>query len=68
MRRNGFLPYEWISDSTGIRVEPPGWENLTKYLEDTREGYVRDYWKDQPVHGEIFSEKDALSGVLAPIT
>jgi len=68
LRRKGFVPYSWISDSTRSRTKPSSWSGLQDFAETAREAYRKDLWASQDWHIEIFTEKDAMSGVLAPIT
>jgi hypothetical protein len=68
LRRKGFVPYSWISDSTRSRTKPSSWSGLQDFADTAREAYRKNLWASQDWHIEIFTEKDAMSGVLAPIT
>ena len=68
MRRNGELPYQWIADNTRWMRKPATYSDLEEAVQETAEFYRRRLWDDQGVYVEVWLEKDALSGVLYPIT
>ena len=68
MRRNGELPYQWIADNTRWMRTPTSYSNLEQAVQETAEFYRRRLWDDQGVYVEVWLEKDALAGVLYPIT
>jgi len=68
MRRVGILPYDFIADAARSRFKPRTYSGLRSFLERSAEAYRRALWDNQPVYVEIWCEKDALRGVLLPIT
>ena len=68
MRRSGLIPYEWIADSTRWMRKPQTYNSLEDALQLTKETYRRALWSNQESYVEIWLEKEALSGVLHPIT
>ena len=68
MRRNGELPYQWIADNTRWMRKPTSYTSLEQAVHETAEFYRRRVWDDQGVYVEVWLEKDALAGVLYPIT
>jgi hypothetical protein len=68
MRRSGDLPYGWITDGSRIRYKPKSYAGGQAALENTARSYRRDMWIDQQVHVEVWSEKDAIRGVVWPVT
>jgi hypothetical protein len=68
LRRAGVLPYGWITDGTRLRLKPLTWSSTQAALENTAKMYRRDLWIDQDVHVEIWTEKDAIRGVVYPVT
>jgi hypothetical protein len=68
MRRAGDLPYSWITDGSRLRLQPNTWDSASQALEVTAELYRRALWFDQAVHVEVWSEKDAIRGVVYPVT
>ena len=68
LRRAGVLPYGWITDGTRLRLKPLTWSSTQAALQNTAKMYRRDLWIDQDVHVEIWTEKDAIRGVVYPVT
>jgi hypothetical protein len=68
LRREGLIPYGWISDSSRRRLKPSSWSGLEDFADTAREAYRKDLWARQAWHIEVFTEKDAMTGVLNPIT
>ena len=64
LREDGRMLFRWIADNTRWTHEPVSHDSMTAALEETRRTYRRQLWNDQPVHVELWCEKDALSGVL----
>ncbi|WP_235815601.1 hypothetical protein [Cypionkella psychrotolerans] len=68
LRREGRLNYEAIADSSRFMRKPQtfnGWEDA---LRDTARFYRKDLWADTDLEVEIWLEKNALAGVLFPVT
>lgn len=68
MRRAGELPFSWLADNTRWMRKPASHESLGDLLHDTARLYRRSVWSDQEAYVEVWLEKDALSGVLMPVT
>ena len=68
LRRNGEIPYSWITDGTRFTLKPNTWTDLDAMLEDAGASYRRALWHNQPVEVMILSEKDAITGAILPIT
>lgn len=68
LRRCGDLPYSWITDGSRLRLQPETWDSAAIALATTAHSYRRALWSDQPVHVEIWTEKDAIRGVILPVT
>ena len=68
MRENGLIPYGWIADNTRWQIKPRTDRSLADALTRWQGAYRRDLWADQPDYVEIWVEKDALAGVISPIT
>jgi hypothetical protein len=68
MRREGELPYGWITDGTRWQRKPATHSSLDNFLHSAGEHYRRQLWNNQDAYVEIWLEKDALSGVLYPVT
>jgi hypothetical protein len=68
LRRAGAIPYDRITDGTRWINKPPSFDSLEQMLEDAAASYRRALWHDQPVEVHLYSEKDAISGVVLPVT
>ena len=68
MRVSDVLPYSWISDSTRWQRKPITHNNIQEALEATARLYRKALWNDIDAYVEIWIEKDALAGVIYPIT
>jgi hypothetical protein len=68
MRRLGLIPYAWITDGTRISDKPSSWSGLADFADTVAQAYRKDLWERQPHYIEVFCEKDAMSGVIRPVT
>lgn len=68
MRRAGELPYGWLTDCTRYQCKPESYRDVDHVLEETARLYRKDLWADAGCYVEIWIEKDALSGVIYPVT
>jgi hypothetical protein len=67
MRENSTLDWTLIVD--GSRVVDRGnlWNNPSQIIQAAVNGYRRNYWQEQPLLIEVWSEKSTIQGVLAPV-
>lgn len=68
LRRAGELPYHWITDGSRLSLKPETFTDAQAALANTAAMYRRDLWIDQHVHVEVWAEKDAITGVIYPVT
>jgi hypothetical protein len=68
LRRRGDMPYSWITDGSRLRLKPRTYTGAKAALLHTANTYRRALWADQDVHVEFWSEKDAIRGVVYPVT
>ena len=68
MRRKREMPYEWIADNTRLMRKPNTHASLGHALQATSDYYRRALWLDQDAYVEVWLEKEALSGVVYPVT
>jgi hypothetical protein len=68
MRRAGDLPYDWLADNTRWQRKPRTFASVEDALRDTAAFYRKSLWTDADSYVEIWLEKDALAGVLYPVT
>jgi hypothetical protein len=67
MRLDGSLAYGKITDGHRSRRLTYQHGGLREAIENAHELYRRNFWIDQPVHVEVWCEKDALTGIIAPV-
>ena len=68
LRRQGRLQYESIADATRWMRKPRSFDSIEDALEETARTYRRNLWRDADDLVEIWLEKDALAGVVYPVT
>jgi hypothetical protein len=68
MRRDGMLPYGWIVDNLRYQRKPKTYGGIEQALREAARVYRRDLWDSAGCHIETWLEKDALSGVIYPVT
>jgi hypothetical protein len=68
LRRAGHVSYADITDGTRWITKPESWNSLDQMLNDAATSYRRALWHDQATEVQIFTEKDAISGVVLPVT
>ena len=68
MRRDGSLPYDWLADNTRWQRKPRTFHSVEDALQNTAAFYRKSLWRDADFYVEIWLEKDALAGVVLPIT
>jgi hypothetical protein len=66
-REQGHIPWEWIVDETRSLERTSTWANPAEYARCVARSYRRDFWDQQPVRCEVWSEKGTVRGVLAPV-
>jgi hypothetical protein len=68
MRLTGELAYGTITDSTRWQRKPRTFSSIDEALDDTLRFYRKSLWADANCYVEIWIEKDALAGVILPVT
>src|SRR5262249_9055851 len=68
LRRSGRLDYGLIADSTRWMRKPRSYDSVEDALAETARTYRRNLWRDADSYVEIWIEKDALAGVIYPVT
>lgn len=68
MRRNRLLPYDWLADNTRWQRKPVTFDSVEEALYDTAHLYRKALWTNADAYVEVWLEKDALAGVVTPIT
>lgn len=67
-RRAGLIDPRRITDRLRQANRVSCWADLPEFLRTVRRSYRREKWTSQPVTVEVWWEKDALAGVLEPVT
>jgi hypothetical protein len=67
LRKRGDVEYSWITDGTRWRHGHTRYASLQDFQVRAAALYRLDYWVNSNVHVEIWIEKDALAGVIAPV-
>jgi hypothetical protein len=66
-RERGHIPWEWIVDETRTIKRTPTGDDPAAYARCVARSYRRDFWNQQPVRCEVWSEKGTVRGVLQPV-
>jgi hypothetical protein len=66
-REQGDIPWEWIVDETRSLERTATWNDPEHYARCVARSYRRDFWNQQPVRCEVWSEKGTIRGVLQPV-
>ena len=68
MRKDGSLPYDWLADNTRWQRKPRTYNSIEDALINTAQFYRKALWADADCYVEVWLEKDALAGVVYPVT
>ena len=64
LRRNGTVPYRWISDSSRMGYHTATYRDAAHFLKQVKGLYRADLWKNSPHHIEVWVESRSIAGVL----
>lgn len=67
-RKAGIIPFEWFVDRSRRPIKVSLYKNTKEFLEDKVKHYYRDTWLNQDVYIITWIEKEALEGVITPVT
>jgi len=67
-RLTGHIDAERIIDRTRRTLKVATWADLDEYMEVVAKSYRREKWTSQKNIVEVWCEKDAVAGVLEPVT
>lgn len=68
LRRKKTISYEWIVDSLRTTDKPSSWSGLQDFADTVREAYRKSFWDSIAHYVHVFTEKDAIAGVIQPVT
>jgi hypothetical protein len=66
-REVGFIPWPWIVDETRGIERVATWDDPEQYARCVARSYRRDFWNQQPLRVQVWSEKGTVRGVLKPV-
>jgi hypothetical protein len=66
-RERGYIPWAWIVDENRSIERVSTWSNPAEYVRCVTRSYRRDFWDQQPVRCEVWSEKGTVRGLLQPV-
>jgi hypothetical protein len=66
-REQCIIPWGWIVDETRSLERVSTWSDPDAYARAIARSYRRDFWNQQPVRVEVWSEKGTVRGVLQPV-
>jgi len=66
-RWKGLLRPDALVDLERVPEEAPSWEDRDRFLDDVIRQYRTDWWEDADPVVEVWAEKRAVSGILAPL-
>jgi hypothetical protein len=67
LRRAKRIPYPWITDGVRYVQGEERYAGPDAFLQDVASLYRRDYWRSNLAAVEVWIEKDALAGSIAPV-
>ena len=68
LRRQGRLDYGKIADATRWMRKPTSFDGPEEAIQHWSRAYRKDLWADAEEYVEVWIEKDALAGVILPVT
>jgi hypothetical protein len=68
LREAGVVPFRWIVDNVRSTEKPSSRSGLADFAESVRRAYRKNFWARLPEYVHVIVEKDAIAGVLAPVT
>lgn len=68
MRREGRIPYGWITDATRRGYFTQTYDDAADALESTARFYRRSVWSDTPEYVEVWCESRSIAGVIQSVT
>jgi hypothetical protein len=68
LREARVVPFRWIVDGIRDTYRPSSWSGLADFADTVRDAYRKDFWSTLSEYVHVFCEKDAMAGVLRPVT
>jgi hypothetical protein len=67
MRRNGRLPYGWLTDSSRRGYHVATFHSAADFLRRTKALYRSDLWESAEYYCEVWVESRSIAGVIQPV-
>jgi hypothetical protein len=64
MRREGRIPYDWISDATRTGYHVNAYKNAADFIESMAGQYRADIWTSSPFYVEVWCESRSIAGII----
>lgn len=64
LRRNGRVPYSWITDATRRGYYVATYDDEADFLRTVSRSYRADLWRDAAVYCEVWCESRSIAGVI----
>jgi hypothetical protein len=68
LREEGVVPFSCIVDNVRDTIKPSSWSGIGDFVDTVQEAYRKDFWASLPEYVHAFVEKDAIAGVVEPVT
>jgi hypothetical protein len=68
LRRADELPYAYLADNTRWQRKPVTFDSPEQAIKNAADAYRKALWNDADSYVEMWLEKDALAGVVHPVT
>jgi len=68
LREKGVVPFEWFVDHVRATLKLSSWSGLADYVDTVKDAYRKNFWASLSDYVHVFVEKDAMAGVLEPVT
>ncbi len=66
-RERDIIPWGWIVDEGREFERVSVWDDPQQYAHCVARSYRRDFWNQQPLRVEVWSEKGTVRGIIAPV-
>lgn len=68
LREKGIVPFHWLVDNVRSSLKPSSWSGIEEFVETVQRAYRKDFWAQLPSYVHVIVEKDAMAGVVQPVT
>ncbi len=68
LREDGAFPFEWLVDNVRTSLKPSSWAGIEEFVTTVQRAYRKDFWAQLPRYVHLIVEKDAMAGVVQPVT